>query len=642
MFNRVLFACLLVILPGFLFFMWQFWLGHSLKVETLTRRAVRDFSNRVKEDVRRFERALEESERILRGYTSLGETQPTGLPLGTFDWESFSMEGCEGKITLPVFLGCFRYIHKAKDKERKLGAVYTWLRMIKDLSPGYYQVAFGGQVAETGIEMSPEIKGYHWLNIDSNQALFLYQYSADEKLGFSLLVNPVRLWEALNLAKILPRDKATIADYQSHPLFPSMRFVYEPDLESIRSRVSVQNYLILGVIGLSSLLLSLLIYYLLRRFLGELQILGTEAKNWSPGRKFSSGTSYGFKEVKNLRDHLVKRSEGVLAQSKKFQLLRRLQGLSAGDENLLSKFRETLKKPSWNPVQTANEELLKSGFHQRMRQVLQGGGESAFSTLVNEIYSYKYMVLQNFRKNQEIHSQESYLKIASKAQELLLITRTQRNLESLKWDVRFLPGQQVAGDFYLVSHQSPYTYFCVADVAGKGLQAGLFAARLKAVLDGLVERQLDLSTLFESCNAAACENKPEDSFCTCFMGRFNHRDYTLDFCSAGHNFMFLIRDGAVQNLSSKGLPLGMLKGMNYPVEHRKLSVSDRILLYSDGCVELENIAGELYGNLRFENLVLKNSEEPTGVVLDKLLGELEKFRSGTQQADDMTLLVVDV
>ena len=86
--------------------------------------------------------------------------------------------------------------------------------------------------------------------------------------------------------------------------------------------------------------------------------------------------------------------------------------------------------------------------------------------------------------------------LAAKTQELLLKTTSVKKFRSIQWDVSFLPGRQVAGDFFIVSHQSDYTYFCVADVAGKGLQAGLFGARIKAALDALISLDLDLEELF--------------------------------------------------------------------------------------------------------------------------------------------------
>lgn len=642
MLKKVWLACLSLLLPGFLFFVWQFWKGQSMKVDELADRAIRNFSGQVYADTKFFEQTLLKSEMILDGLELFNEQSLIGLPPHTYDWESFDTSACSGKITRAIFESCFRYSRPALSNQRNLGFLYTWLRIVKDLTPAYYQLVFNEQITETGINMSPDIKGYHWLEFDNKQVLFFYKFSEKLKQGFSVIIDPIKLWQRLNLSEMTTVESVPFLSYQKHPKFSGMRFVFEPDIAELQKKVKLGNYLMLSlIICLLSIILTS-VYVCLKLFLGELQTLGNVASEWLPGKGLKILTEPKFGEVQKLLNMLRMNSELVLEQSNKFSLIRKLQSIKPTSTDLLTNFRQILKDTDWNPIAVSQEALLVRDFQGSIKHLLSQNSKQSFMELVNQIFHLKQILITNQARSKEMFGKEAFVEIAAKTQELLLKSTAKRRQGSLQWDVRFLPGRQVSGDFFLVSHQLKYTYFCVADVAGKGLPAGLFAARIKAALDALIGQNLDLVKVFEVVNKIAYENKPMDSFCTCFMGRFNHYDYELEFCSAGHNRMCLLRDNSIIELSSKGLPFGLIPQFEYPLKRLPLKTQDRIILFSDGCVELENAKKEIYSSSRFKHQLISNRILPTSKILDKLLENLQEFRSGVQQADDITLLVIDV
>ena len=641
MLKRVLIVCLLVSLPGILFLVIQFLRGYSLEVESMAQRAERDFALNLGKDIDRFRGVLEDSENILKNYATFNESYDAGLPDGVFDWESFSTKDCRGAVNFSVFLSCFKYMRKANDDGRKLGAVYTWLRMVKVLSPEYFKIVHSNQSLEQGIEMSPEKEGYHWLNFNEKKALFFYQYSFEHKQGFAITVDPLLLWDKLNLAPLKICKTDSLHSHQRHPIFSSMCFDFKPDREKIRQTVLLQNIMSLGFWISFLLLIIVSLSYFLKLFLSEIEDLAKVASEWVPGQAISFEGAPIFNEVLELRNVLDKRSEQVIKQSRKFAILRRLQGVNI-ERDLLAEFRKVLGDQAWSPQQSDESEWSQSSFHKHIKKIVQSDSEKAFTLLIEKLYSYKKIFSILARKAHLIDTQDAYLNLASETQRLLLLNQVPRKIRSLSWDVFFLPGQQVAGDFYLVDHRGLYTYFCVADVAGKGLQAGLFAARIKAALDGLVDQQLDLPEMFKIANDLACNAKPEDSFCTCFMGRFSHANYSLEFCSAGHNGMLLMKEGVLQKLSSKGLPFGLIEGAQYQLKTEKLSPRDRLLIFSDGCIELQNSSDDILGKENFEKMFQEECSESKGNAIESLSLQLDAFQSGTYQADDITMLLVDV
>ena len=79
----------------------------------------------------------------------------------------------------------------------------------------------------------------------------------------------------------------------------------------------------------------------------------------------------------------------------------------------------------------------------------------------------------------------------------------------------------------------------------------------------------------------------------------------LRYVNAGHNPQYVLRrDGRLEQMSSSGLPVGLLAGHGY-IEERACSSprETSLFFYTDGCVEAENESGEMFGAERLEALL---------------------------------------
>lgn len=640
MLKRVLIACIALVVPGFSFFIFHIWGGYSQKLKIEIDTDIRAFSDKVSKEVQIFNQTLHASEALLNKIDLLELGTNLGLPANSYDWESFQTTDCSGKVNFSTFRNCFSYIRKSDTDQRRFGPLYTWLRVVKKLSPNYYKLIYNDQLAETGVKMSPDIEGFHWLEFDQKQILFFYKFSEKLQKGFSVSVDPLKLWNLMGLSEVNFTDSDEFYGYQRHPLFSSARFNFEPDTKALESKVKRKNTITIGLLLVGLTLVLIIIYSSLRLFLRELIILGRAAGAWVPGKSFKFDIKPKFSEVNVLFNKLSYRSLKVLEQNKLFGIVRNLQSIKVAQDSLLNQFRSVLKNNQWNPVEKNFDQVLD--LQGAIQALIDKTSSDSFNNLVNEIYALKKIFVENDLKSSFRLNQKNYVDLAAKTQELLLKTTSVKKFRSIQWDVSFLPGRQVAGDFFIVSHQSDYTYFCVADVAGKGLQAGLFGARIKAALDALISLDLDLEELFSLVNNIACSNKPEDSFCTCFLGRFNHINYEFKFCSSGHNNMYMMRHNAIQELSTAGLPFGLVKDVKYESDKVLLLRRDRLVLYTDGCIELENQKQECYSSNRFKEKILSTGSLSTNESINHIVGDLQQFRKGVQQADDMTLLVIDV
>jgi hypothetical protein len=158
-------------------------------------------------------------------------------------------------------------------------------------------------------------------------------------------------------------------------------------------------------------------------------------------------------------------------------------------------------------------------------------------------------------------------------------------------EAAYLPAQEVGGDFYqILSRSDGSVVIAVGDVSGKGLKAAMTgmlaigALRILAIEDlGPAEMLMRLnSELFHASSGG---------FVTCFCGVLNLSG-TLRFANAGHLAPFC--NGREIEVNGT-LPLGIVPDAAYEESTLALDPGDRLTLLSDGVVEAQSAAGELFG-----------------------------------------------
>ena len=68
--------------------------------------------------------------------------------------------------------------------------------------------------------------------------------------------------------------------------------------------------------------------------------------------------------------------------------------------------------------------------------------------------------------------------------------------------------------------------------------------------------------------------------------------------------------------------------------------NDIIILYTDGVVEATNNLNRFYGDNRLQKLIETYHETSADTLLNKIVEDLYSFGDGTNQHDDMTLVVI--
>jgi hypothetical protein len=216
--------------------------------------------------------------------------------------------------------------------------------------------------------------------------------------------------------------------------------------------------------------------------------------------------------------------------------------------------------------------------------------------------------------------------------------------EGFRIAARNLAARGVAGDFYDVFPLSDGALgVVVADVAGKGMAAGLIMASVKAVLPLLAADRPAEETLRALNRKLAAELAPRQ-FVALAYARWAPDRRALHLANAGLPDPWLLTPGQPPRpLAVPGprLPLGIRREVEYQSLEVPLDPGDRLVLLTDGPAEAPTPLGEPLGYAVLADLLAASgaAERP----IDMLDGLFERVRQATGPAleDDWTALALE-
>lgn len=207
-----------------------------------------------------------------------------------------------------------------------------------------------------------------------------------------------------------------------------------------------------------------------------------------------------------------------------------------------------------------------------------------------------------------------------------------------------IPAREVGGDFFnYFMMPGGEIALLVGDVSGKGVSAALLMANVQATLRARLPLEPDLAKLIAAVDSDIEKTTPRGVYFTLFVGILDSTTKVLRYLNAGHNPQFVIRAaGGLERLGSTGLPVGLFAGHGYTERQIALADDDLLFFYTDGAVEVENEAGEMFGAERLEQLLLREHASGIDAVLDRVEQEIRAHRGNAEPFDDATMMALRV
>src|SRR5271166_2168994 len=236
--------------------------------------------------------------------------------------------------------------------------------------------------------------------------------------------------------------------------------------------------------------------------------------------------------------------------------------------------------------------------------------------------------------------------------ELSLAARVQQSLapQNLVWndvsvETYYSPARTIGGDFGVVfPHSDEALTVLMCDVSGHGIGSALMDNRIYSETLHELQSNTKPGTLVLHLHDFVQHHIGSDGFYfTMAAVRFSQRGRRIAFAAAGHPPSMLASKGHVRLLDSQNGILGCLSetAPSNSVEEIKLEPGDRLVLYTDGLVEVFNHHDDMLGVDGFARLVLDSAKLPLPDMRQAILGGVTTWRRGPL-ADDVSLIIVEV
>jgi phosphoserine phosphatase RsbU/P len=242
---------------------------------------------------------------------------------------------------------------------------------------------------------------------------------------------------------------------------------------------------------------------------------------------------------------------------------------------------------------------------------------------------------------------ECELRAAQVFQQSLLPERT-GVLNGFEVSFLYEPCDELGGDFCdYVLREDAAGALLISDVSGHGAPSAMITGMVKQAFRAALREEFAPTAVLERI-AAASRLFPDGKYVTATAVRFDRTSMWLEYACAGHPpGLFLGSDGSMAMLDTTA-PLIHPALPDWRCEQRavRMNRGDRLLLYTDGLPETQNVDGDEFG---FERLIAlaRQLSAPAGSVdvegpplLTTLRDELSKFAGGRPMEDDLTLAVV--
>ena len=271
---------------------------------------------------------------------------------------------------------------------------------------------------------------------------------------------------------------------------------------------------------------------------------------------------------------------------------------------------------------------------------LAGGNRELLQTLAIEAST----VLENARLLQEErtkHQMEEELRLARTIQQSLLPGSLPRE-GWLRAAGSSLASHEVGGDYYDVTRVSSNCWSAVvADVSGKGVSSALLASLLQGALITVTEHPEAMGHRMELLNRFLLDRTGGEKYATVFYCLL-HDDGRMYYVNAAHCPPMVVRaNGERLELEASGMPVGLVETAEFTVVEQRLAVADKIVIYSDGVTEAQNLEKSFFGKRRLREVVEAHAGHSCTVIHDAIQDAVAAFTEGAAQSDDITLVVLE-
>ena len=227
--------------------------------------------------------------------------------------------------------------------------------------------------------------------------------------------------------------------------------------------------------------------------------------------------------------------------------------------------------------------------------------------------------------------------------------------KSLELAAGCLPARLVSGDYYdYMNLEAPSLAFAIGDVSGKGISAALLMATVQSTMRTQLRAGREMAVaagnggkpavpsaaaLVSRLNQQLFAFTPPEKFATFYFALYDDNTGLMTYTNAGHLPPILVRNGAATRLEVTGTVVGAFSFAQYEESTIRLERGDLLVCFTDGVTEPENEFGEMFGEDRLTELVVKQASRDSADIINAITESVQQWTGSPELQDDMTLLL---
>ncbi len=217
--------------------------------------------------------------------------------------------------------------------------------------------------------------------------------------------------------------------------------------------------------------------------------------------------------------------------------------------------------------------------------------------------------------------------------------------EHITFNYIYKPSEAIGGDFLDIFRiGEKHLGLCIADVSGHGVPASMLTVFLNSSLNKeILSPARALDDLFRAFNRLRAY---EEMYITIFYAIIDLDAKTISYSNAGHNASPILISGEnIKALKQPGIPLSNWSEQpDYSDMQIGYKSGDRLLLFTDGIIEIRNFQNELFGKKRLLEHILKSTGE-VEEILESAVKEACIYggiKDVSKIQDDITIALIDL
>ncbi len=215
----------------------------------------------------------------------------------------------------------------------------------------------------------------------------------------------------------------------------------------------------------------------------------------------------------------------------------------------------------------------------------------------------------------------------------------------------YRPASAVGGDFFtILPISSREVGVLICDIMGHGLRAALGTAIVRGLIEQVKDQAGEPDRFLTSLNLglrAILRNIDEPLLVTAFYLVMDVETGEIRLGSAGHPGPVLCdgRTGEVREVplerDQRGPALAIFDEAVYGVESLRLERGDRLLLFTDGAIEMSDPAGHVIGLERFIKSAQSHARLGAEQHCESVLADIQQSAGGAEFDDDVCLVALE-